>query len=228
MDKQTQEDIIASGADRAGFYRFLAGVYLWEPKDAQIEAMASAGFPVGDDAFGRGYALIAEYLRHRDTGTRQQIAVDYAHTFLGAGNYDKLMAPPYESVYTSEEHLLMQDARDGALSFYRSEGLDLPEENTTPEDHIGFEMQFMATLVERACEALVAGEEGEFARLVRVQREFYAQHLANWLPAFVADIERHCKTDYYRGMAQLTRAFLAEEDEQLKALASEAAAAAAA
>ncbi len=226
MDKQTQEDIIASGADRAGFYRFLAGVYLWEPKDAQIEAMAAAGLPAGDDAFGRGYALIAEYLRHRDTGTRTQIAVDYAHTFLGAGNYDKLTAPPYESVYTSEEHLLMQDARDGAVSFYRSEGLDLPEGNSTPEDHVGFEMQFMALLVERACTALASGDEGEFTRLVRVQREFFAQHLANWLPAFVADIERHCKTDYYRGMAQLTRAFVAEEAEQLEALAGEVAPAA--
>lgn len=219
MDQQTQDDILTSGADRAGFYRFLAGVFLWEPTAEQIEAMASTPFPHTDDDFGRGYALIAEYLRHRDTGTRQQIAVDYAHVFLGAGNYDKLMAPPYESVYTSEEHLLMQDARDGALSFYRSEGLDLPEENTTPEDHVGFEMQFMATLVERCCDALRAGDEGEFRRLVRVQREFFAQHLANWLPAFVADIERHCKTDYYRGVACLTRGLLAEEREVLAELA---------
>ena len=219
MDQQTKDDIITSGADRAGFYSFLAGVYLWEPTSEQIEAMAAANFPVGEDAFGRGYALIADYLRHRDTGTRQEIAVDYAHTFLGAGNYDKLMAPPYESVYTSEEHLLMQDARDGALSFYRSEGLDLPAENTTPEDHIGFEMQFMAKLIDRSCDALSAGDDAEFARLVRVQREFYVQHLANWLPAFIADIERHCKTDYYRGVAQLTRAFLAEEKEQLEGLA---------
>ena len=48
---------------------------------------------------------------------------------------------------------------------------------------------------------------------------FFVQHLANWLPAFIADIERHCKTDYYRGVAQLTRAFLAEEKEQLEGLA---------
>lgn len=219
MDQQTKDDIITSGADRAGFYSFLAGVYLWEPTSEQIEAMAAANFPVGEDAFGHGYALIADYLRHRDTGTRQEIAVDYAHTFLGAGNYDKLMAPPYESVYTSEEHLLMQDARDGALSFYRSEDLDLPAENTTPEDHIGFEMQFMAKLIDRSCDALSAGDNAEFARLVRVQNEFYVQHLANWLPAFIADIERHCKTDYYRGVAQLTRAFLAEEKEQLEGLA---------
>ena len=219
MDQQTKDDIITSGADRAGFYSFLAGVYLWEPTSEQIEAMAAANFPVGEDAFGHGYALIADYLRHRDTGTRQEIAVDYAHKFLGAGNYDKLMAPPYESVYTSEEHLLMQDARDGALSFYRSEDLDLPAENTTPEDHIGFEMQFMAKLIDRSCDALSAGDNAEFARLVRVQHEFYVQHLANWLPAFIADIERHCKTDYYRGIAQLTRAFLAEEKEQLESLA---------
>ena len=219
MDQQTKDDIITSGADRVGFYSFLAGVYLWEPTSEQIESMAAANFPVGEDAFGRGYALIADYLRHRDTGTRQEIAVDYAHTFLGAGNYDKLMAPPYESVYTSEEHLLMQDARDGALSFYRSEDLDLPAENTTPEDHIGFEMQFMAKLVDRSCDALKANDDAEFARLVRVQHEFYVQHLANLLPVFIADIERHCKTDYYRGIAQLTRAFLAEEKEQLEGLA---------
>ena len=69
MDQQTKDDIITSGADRAGFYSFLAGVYLWEPTSEQIEAMAAANFPVGEDAFGHGYALIADYLRHRDTGT---------------------------------------------------------------------------------------------------------------------------------------------------------------
>ena len=59
-----------------------------------------------------------EYLRHRDSGTRQELAVDYARVFLCAGMYEQLMAPPYESVYTSEEHLLMQDARDSAVAFY--------------------------------------------------------------------------------------------------------------
>ena len=218
MDKQLVEDILTSSEARAGFYRFLAGVYLYEPTDEQIETMAHATFPTDESEIGRGYAMIAEYLRHRDTGTRQEIAVDYAHTFLGAGNYDKLMAPPYESVYTSEEHLLMQDARDGALHYYRTEGLDLPEENTTPEDHLGFEMQFMATLVERAAEALRAGSEAEFARLVGVQRGFFSEHLANWLPVFTADIDRHCKTDYYRGVALLTRGLLAEEREVLAGL----------
>ena len=218
MDKQLVEDILTSSEARAGFYRFLAGVYLYEPTDEQIETMAHTAFPTDESEIGRGYAMIAEYLRHRDTGTRQEIAVDYAHTFLGAGNYDKLMAPPYESVYTSEEHLLMQDARDGALHYYRTEGLDLPEENTTPEDHLGFEMQFMATLVERAAEALRGGDEAEFARLVGVQRGFFSEHLANWLPAFTADIDRHCKTNYYRGVALLTRGLLAEEREVLAGL----------
>lgn len=215
MDEQLKQEVLASCAARAGFYRFLAGVFLYEPTAEQIEAMARASLPTEEGEIGRGYAMIAAYLRHRDSGTRQQIAVDYAHVFLGAGNYDKIMAPPYESVYTSEERILMQDARDDALAFYRREGLDLPPENTTPEDHLGFEMQFMATLVERCAEALTGGDETEFVRLVGVQRAFFDAHLANWLPQFSRDIDTHCATDYYHGVALLVRGLLAEEAEVL-------------
>ena len=158
-------------------------------------------------------------MRHRDTGTRQELAVDYARVFLGAGQYDKITAPPYESVYTSEDHLLMQDARDGALKHYRAEGLDLPEENTTPEDHVGFEMQFMATLIERTADALAAGDGARFDELVRRQRSFFEEHLANWLPAFAGDIDRFCKTEFYHGIADLVRGLLEEERAVLDDLA---------
>ena len=215
MEEQLRQDILTACEARAGFYRFLANVFLWEPTDEQIEAMATANFPSEGGDIGRGYSLIAEFLHHRDTGTRQQIAVDYAHVFLGAGNYDKIMAPPYESVYTSEERILMQEARDGALAYYRREGLDLPADNTTPEDHLGFEMQFMATLIERCADALRAGDGDRFAELVGIQRSFFDEHLANWLPAFSHDIDTHCKTDYYHGVALLVRGLLAEEAEVL-------------
>ena len=58
MDQQTKDGIITSGADRAGFYRFLAGVFLWEPTSEQIETMAATAFPTGDDAFDRGASAL--------------------------------------------------------------------------------------------------------------------------------------------------------------------------
>lgn len=226
MDEGLKDDIASSCKARSDFYRFLASIFLYELTDAQIETVAATQFPQGDDSVSKGYARIAEYVRHRDTGTRQELAVDYARVFLGAGQYDKITAPPYESVYTSEDHLLMQDARDGALKYYRSEGLDLPDDNTTPEDHVGFEMQFMATLIERMAAALEEGDGERFDALVKTQKGFFEEHLANWLPAFAADIDRHCKTEFYHGIADLVRGLLEEERavlDDLQGLVEEAA-----
>ncbi|MFR1168535.1 MAG: molecular chaperone TorD family protein [Adlercreutzia equolifaciens] len=47
-------------------------------------------------AIDEGLRAIKEYLRHRHGGT-QELAVDYARVFLGA-SYDRILAPPYESV----------------------------------------------------------------------------------------------------------------------------------
>ncbi len=207
------EDAAVLNAARQGFYVFLASVYKLELTEAQIEALARQDLPVDDKYVGAGYAVVKEYIRHRHSGTRQELAVDYARVFLCAGMYEQLMAPPYESVYTSEDHLLMQDARDEVLDRYRSEGLDLPADNTTPEDHLSFELQFMAKLIERAQESLEAGVLDRYEELCAKQRVFFNEHLMNWVPRLCADVRAYAKTDFYRGIADITEGFLRFEGE---------------
>ena len=120
MEQHDREELAEVNAARKGFYEFLASMYKLELTDEQIETLAKQDLPADAEYVGAGYATVKEYLRHRDAGTRQELAVDYARVFLCAGMYEQLMAPPYESVYTSEEHLLMQDARDSAVAFYLS------------------------------------------------------------------------------------------------------------
>ncbi len=227
MEESFKQDVQESSEARASFYRFLSSVYLKELTDEQIEDLAHRSYPDDGSLMAQGYAMIFEYLRHRDSGTRQELAVDYAHTFLSAGTYERLVAPPYESVFTSAQQLLMQEARDGAVKSYRAEGLALPIDNTTPEDHLGFELQFMALLVDRAAEALESGDEGEFFRLVRAQDDFLSKHLGNWIPAFAKAIDKNARTDFYRGIGMLTEGFVRLEreliDEMLAVVAVEAA-----
>lgn len=213
MDQSDRTAIEESSTQRAAFYRFLASIFLYELTPAQIEELARLEVPAGDDHICTGYATIHEYLRHRDSGTRQKLAVDYARVFLGAGNYETITAPPYESVYTSPERILMQEARDGAVKHYRRQGLRLPEDNTTPEDHAGFELQFMAELIERTSKAASEGDDARFAELVAEQRAFYDEHMANWMGAFADDIDEHCRTDFYHGIAELLRGLLEVEGE---------------
>lgn len=219
MEQRDSEELTVTNTARKGFYEFLASIYKLELTDKQIETLATQDFPLDAEYVGEGYAAVKEYLRHRDSGTRQELAVDYAHVFLCAGSYEQMIAPPYESVYTSVDHLLMQDARDAVLVHYRSEGLDLPAENTTPEDHLSFEFQFMAKLIERAQMAIETGNDLSFAELCAKQRAFYDEHLKNWVPQLCSDVRAHANTDFYRGIADITQGFLNLEDQMISYIA---------
>jgi TorA maturation chaperone TorD len=221
MNQEFADQIIEVNESRATFARMLASIYLYELTDEQIESFAHLAYPDDGSRIAHAYATITEYLRHRNKATRQTLAADYAHTFLGAGVYDQILAPPYESVFTSKQRLLMQVARDGALMYYHSEGLGLPEDNTTPEDHLGFELQFSADLTERSTEALRRGDDKRYSELVEKQRSFLRYHQENWLPAFCDAVDEFCQTDFYHGIAELTRAYLETERAFLDEVAGE-------
>lgn len=221
MDNTFAQDVIALNTMRARYARFLASLFLYEVTDEQVEQMAHLEFAEDGTKVADGYRTIVEYLRHRNRSTRQDLAVDYAHTFLCAGTYDHVLAPPYESVFTSKQRLLMQGARDGALAYYRSEELELPADNTTPEDHLGFELQFVATMIDRSSEALTAENDERFIELVKKQRGFLKYHQENWLPLFCDAIDTYCQTDFYHGVADLTRGYLEMERSVLDDIAAE-------
>lgn len=216
MEMHEREELAVMNAARKGFYEFLASMYKLELTDEQIETLAKQDLPVDDEFVGAGYATVKEYLRHRDSGTRQELAVDYARVFLGAGMYEQLTAPPYESVYTSAEHLLMQEARDEVLAYYLGEELGLPAENTTPEDHLSFEFQFMAKLIERAQAALEVGDDARYVQLCAKQRAFFDEHLAGWVPRLCADVRAYAQTAFYRGIADITEGFLTLENQVIE------------
>lgn len=211
LESAVAQEMREANETRAAFCRFLASLYLYELTDEQIEAFAHIEVAGDGTLIDEGLRTIKEYLRHRHGGTRQELAVDYARVFLGAGSYDRILAPPYESVFTSEERILMQDARDGAVTYYRRAGLDLPADNTTPEDHLGFELQFAAALADNANEALAADDGETFAEVVSLARSFFVHHQQNWLPALCEAIDEIAETDFYRGVAQMTRGYVESE-----------------
>ena len=211
LESAVAQEMREANETRAAFCRFLASLYLYELADEQIEAFAHIEVAGDGTLIDEGLRTIKEYLRHRHGGTCQELAVDYARVFLGAGSYDRILAPPYESVFTSEERILMQDARDGAVTYYRRAGLDLPADNTTPEDHLGFELQFAAALADNANEALAADDGETFAEVVSLARSFFVHHQQNWLPALCEAIDEFAETDFYRGVAQMTRGYVESE-----------------
>ena len=127
--------------------------------------------------------------------------------------HDERRATPYESVFTSEKGLMMQEARDEVLAVYRSEGLDKLPTWKEAEDHIALELEFMAALGDRIVAAAEADDEAEVERLLATQRNFLADHLSSWVPLMTADLRRFAQCGLYQGLASLTDGFLQVEEE---------------
>ena len=127
------------------------------------------------------------------------------------------------AVYTSPEHLLMQDARDEVLAAYRAAKVVLVDEACEPEDHLAFELEFMQLLGERAAEALEAGDDGSCANLLEARRAFLEEHLLNWVPDFADDVQRVARTGFYRALADIVLGVLETDQAFLEDVLDDAA-----
>lgn len=210
------DQILAVNKSCSSFYRMLAHVYMHELTQEQIEHLATLDFSemaADDELVASGYESMRRFLSRLNSGTRQSLAVDYAHTFLAAGNYETFAATPYESVFTSELGLMMQEARDEVYKMYCAEHIQPDEALHMPEDHISFEFEFMAVMLERMNEALESGDFPRALECAEVAKEFHAQHQLNWVDDLCDAIMDVARTEFYRGISQLTRGFVHLETE---------------
>ena len=141
-----------------------------------------------------------EFKRRLEEGeTLDDLAADYAKTFLGAGSAQGAAAFPYESVYTSPKHVMMQDAWNQMCEILESKGIERNEESKDLlEDHIAVELDYMAYLCDETSqytETLAGLEE---------QREFLNKHLLNWVPEVCLDIKDNEETAFERLVGQVT------------------------
>lgn len=155
-----------------------------------IKEYIEASFPDGIDSDARSSALDA-------------LKVDYARTFIGSGHDGHSAAYPYESVYMSSKRLLMQQAYREVRKFYRAVGLGLATTEKEPEDYLAYELELIAVLLGRCVDAVEVGNNATVLVNLRMQKDFFEQHLLCWIDPFAEDVMRFSTTSFYRGAAML-------------------------
>jgi TorA maturation chaperone TorD len=122
------------------------------------------------------------------------LAADYAAIYLN-GSYG---ASPCESVWVSDDHLICQEAMFALRDLYATQGLTAPNWRRRPDDHLVFQLQFLAHSLRR-------GEDMEaLAQLAR----FLDEHLLLWLPDFAQRVASRCDTAFYAALTLLTAAWV--------------------
>jgi putative dimethyl sulfoxide reductase chaperone len=203
--------------NRSATYGLLSRLYEREVDEDLLDELCSMRFPVrtGNETVDSAYRLLHSYLCTRWERTLEDLRIDYARIFFGNGSDSFDAAYPFESVHTSGERLMMQDARDEVCALYRAEGLGKSELWKDNEDHIALELAFEMMLCNQYLEARANEDvDGAKASLVK-QQSFLNDHLLNWIPLMVASMDRFAKTDFYRAVGMLTIGFLETDEEFL-------------
>ena len=143
---------------RGNLYRFLSRFYLVEVDEAFWTALRGMTFPETADEprMAEGWQRLAKVVAS-DLGPDpiETLAVDYARIFLSAG-VSEGAAYPIESVYTSPEHLVMQDAWEAVCRIYREAGFEKDAKVDVHEDQLGLELLFLAHLNDRLLASISA------------------------------------------------------------------------
>ena len=209
-------------------YAFLQGVYEKEVTEADIKKISEIKKPIleitkliTDKAAKSALEDLAKFIKEIPNADPKTItitlAADYASLFL---SINKVPAHPSESTY--REGVMMQHYRDEVLETYWSFGINPQKTFTEPEDHIATELSFMAFLCGKAVDAIKAEDNKKAKKFVEAQKSFLEAHLNKWAPMLVKDILDTGKTPFYKGLAVLTKEYLAMNvsinDEILKQL----------
>ncbi|MBR2836680.1 MAG: molecular chaperone TorD family protein [Coriobacteriales bacterium] len=162
-----------------------------------------------------GLHMMRTELRSIDHDLRLDFNVDYTSAFYGIARYEKQVATPYESIFRGERRELYGEARDDVFSAMKHDRLKLKEGIDLPEDHLSFELQYLAILCERGKESMASGDYEEVLKNVKKQRAFIAEHILSWIDDLAKVANKVLEYDFYRGVLMATKGFLVLADEEL-------------
>ncbi len=149
---------------------------------------------------------INNYLKHWSPEQSLSLKLDYGQLFYGPGDPS---AAPWGSVYLSEKQLLNGESTQSLMTFYRERGITFELDSNQPIDHLGL---FFAVLDQ------IFGQlsEEDNSELTGTCIILLQQHLLPWSDRCLELMHHHAESDFYRGIAELTKCYLDELTKSLQ------------
>lgn len=170
--------------------------------------------PVESDnpKFIRAAALLRK-IDHDHPLDYEEIKNDHLELFGGMG---PSLAPPYSSVYMSEDHIMNGPLTMEVQKLYHAYGWKSRFEGKIPDDHLGIQLQFINLLLNKYAEL-----DDEVCRkeirtdLVR----FIDSYINPWINDWNKAVQEHAESDFYKGLALLITSGLEDIFSSLKKIA---------
>uniref|UniRef100_UPI0022DEEC5C TorD/DmsD family molecular chaperone n=1 Tax=Eggerthella sinensis TaxID=242230 RepID=UPI0022DEEC5C len=159
LSAELAANLIGFCENRSRVYALLSRCFEKELDAAFAQQLAACdAYSFDDPALDAAFSALRSDVADLDERALEQLAVVFDRVFFGMGPRTAQKAFPYESVYTSEGGLMMQDAYADVLHVYRAARFEKNSGFTEPEDHLAVELAFVARLGERAADELRAND----------------------------------------------------------------------
>ena len=109
---------------------------------------------------------------------------------------------PFESVYVSEDRTMCGPALLAVRDVYHQWGVKLPEDAASLEDHMGYELSFVAHLLGVAMDHLEQDESCD--KELEALSTFISEHINAYADDYFDHAEKAARTDFYRGVMTLS------------------------
>ncbi|MDR1185659.1 MAG: molecular chaperone TorD family protein [Coriobacteriales bacterium] len=132
---------------------------------------------------------------------------DYMRLFIGPG---KPLAPPWETMFLSDDALLFQMETLEVRSWYRAYDLESKKLHHEPDDHIALELEFVSFLTDSAVRQLQEGDSVAAETFLGARSDFLSSHLLRWCFDWCQTVDENAKGLFYQGIAKLVAGTMKE------------------
>jgi len=143
--------------------------------------------------------VLAQY---SETNDNEYLVMCYEFNRLFVGP-NAPVAPPYESVYLSSDHLVMEEQTLAVRKIYQGENLQTIGQRHEPDDFISTELEFAAYLLSRIIEAQAAKNNTQIQLYKTLYQEFWQQHLSLWLGTFAHTVSQSAKHPLFSALSDI-------------------------
>lgn len=222
---ETARDAALPGAERleeaAALFTLLGRIFHGVP-DRELVAAAVDGhafdevpFAEGDEA-EEGRRLLAAWGDACGSPFSEddfhRLSAEYTRLFVGTR---KVVAPMWESVYFNKDRMVFQGQTFEVRRAYARYGLEVDALAHEPDDHLAYELLFVARLAGLAAERLRVGDADEARVILADMASFAVCHPLTWVSAWRDKVLQAAREDFYRGYAILVCAALRQVEREL-------------
>jgi TorA maturation chaperone TorD len=199
--------------ERAALYDLLATLFRNRPSRRTL--LSLRGTEMREALRLAGMALPESFFSMDVEELTDSLAVAFTDLFLLPGH----MISPHESVQRKGGSGLLRGPETVLVrDYYAAVGFEVDRATPMEADHVSIELEFLGHLCTEEAKAWESCDPAKAGDALRYQEDFLNRHPGQWIYDFLGRVEARDTSDFYRGLAHLTKAVCREQQSTLAQL----------